>query len=65
MRRPEHLTDTERKLLTEVGERCPALASITEYGRRLAALLRDRSVTEPNLSQSPRRMTQPYRGLSW
>ncbi|WP_262706059.1 MULTISPECIES: hypothetical protein [Streptomyces] len=42
MRRPEHLTDTERKLLTDLCKRCPALASTTEYGRRLAALLRDR-----------------------
>ncbi|WP_264349593.1 ISL3 family transposase [Streptomyces milbemycinicus] len=41
MRRPEHLTDTERKLLTDLCERCPALASTTEYARRLAALLRD------------------------
>ncbi|GAA1118413.1 ISL3-like element IS466 family transposase [Streptomyces javensis] len=42
MRRPEHLTDTERKLLTDLCERCPTLASTTEYARRLAALLRDR-----------------------
>lgn len=42
MRRPEHLTDTERKCLGELCERSPALATTTEYARRLAAMVRER-----------------------
>ncbi|WP_178880269.1 hypothetical protein [Streptomyces acidiscabies] len=40
MRRPEQLTDTERKCLDELCERSPALATTTEYARRLAAIVR-------------------------
>ncbi|MGW1536687.1 ISL3 family transposase [Streptomyces aureus] len=42
MRRPEHLTDTERKCLYELCERSPALATTTEYARRLAEMVRER-----------------------
>nr|WP_262705545.1 ISL3 family transposase [Streptomyces sp. NEAU-383] len=42
MRRPEHLTDTGRKCLDELCERSPALATTTEYARRLAAMVRER-----------------------
>ncbi|MFJ3673360.1 transposase [Streptomyces sp. NPDC090106] len=42
MRRPEHLTDTESKCLDELCERSPALATTTEYARRLAAMVRER-----------------------
>ncbi|MFF0042946.1 ISL3 family transposase [Streptomyces mirabilis] len=42
MRRPEQLTDTERKCLDELCERSPALATTTEYARRLAAMVRER-----------------------
>ncbi|MFJ2590784.1 transposase [Streptomyces sp. NPDC087538] len=42
MRRPEHLTDTERKCLTELCEHSPALATTTTYARRLALMVRER-----------------------
>ncbi|CAM5309646.1 ISL3 family transposase ISFsp1 [Streptomyces griseomycini] len=42
MRRPEHLTETDRKCLDELCERSPALATTTEYARRLAAMVRER-----------------------
>ncbi|WP_331754691.1 ISL3 family transposase (plasmid) [Streptomyces sp. NBC_00012] len=42
MRRPERLTDTERKCLTELCERSPALATTTTYARRLALMVRER-----------------------
>ncbi|MFJ1722437.1 transposase [Streptomyces sp. NPDC086796] len=41
-RRPEHLTDTERKYLTELCEHSPALATTTTYARRLALMVRER-----------------------
>ncbi|MFI1652287.1 hypothetical protein ACH4XT_35885 [Streptomyces avidinii] len=41
-RRPEHLTDVERKGLDELCERTPALATTVEYARRLALMVRDR-----------------------
>ncbi|MGW2825751.1 hypothetical protein ACWC24_32800 [Streptomyces sp. NPDC001443] len=49
MRRPEHLTDTERKCLGELCERSPALATTTEYARRLASLVRERRSQHPAL----------------
>ncbi|MFD8755689.1 ISL3 family transposase [Kitasatospora sp. NPDC059577] len=42
MRRPERLDDTERKCLEELCERSPALATTTEYARRLATMVRER-----------------------
>ncbi|MGW0672987.1 ISL3 family transposase [Streptomyces sp. NPDC002746] len=42
MRRPECLTDVERKGLDELCERNPALATTVEYARRLALMVRDR-----------------------
>ncbi|MFD3998763.1 ISL3 family transposase [Streptomyces sp. NPDC058583] len=42
MRRPEHLTDVERKELDELCERNPVLATTVEYARRLALMVRDR-----------------------
>lgn len=42
MSRPEHLTDTERKCLNDLCDRSPALATTTEYARRLAVILRER-----------------------
>ncbi|MFD5098108.1 transposase [Streptomyces albidochromogenes] len=42
VRRPEHLTDVERKGLDELCERNPALATTVEYARRLALIVRDR-----------------------
>ncbi|MFF3981116.1 transposase [Streptomyces sp. NPDC001828] len=42
MRRPEHLTDIERKGLDELCERNPALATTVEYARRLALMIRER-----------------------
>ncbi|MFD9624213.1 transposase, partial [Streptomyces virginiae] len=42
MRRPEHLTDVERKGLDELCERNPALATTVEYARRLALMIRTR-----------------------
>ncbi|MFD4561650.1 transposase [Streptomyces sp. NPDC058469] len=42
MRRPEQLTDTEHKCLDELCERSPALATTTQYARRLAAMVRGR-----------------------
>lgn len=42
MRRPELLTDTERKCLDELCERSPALATTAPYARRLAAIVRER-----------------------
>ncbi|MGW2477887.1 ISL3 family transposase [Streptomyces sp. NPDC001665] len=42
MRRPECLTDVERKSLDELCERNPALATTVEYARRLALMVRDR-----------------------
>ncbi|MFF3943015.1 transposase [Streptomyces phaeofaciens] len=42
MRRPEQLTDTERKCLDELCERSPALATTTQYARHLAAMVRER-----------------------
>ncbi|MEV6004637.1 transposase [Streptomyces griseomycini] len=42
MRRPEHLTETDRKCLDELCERSPAPATTTEYARRLAAMVRER-----------------------
>ncbi|MER7540937.1 ISL3 family transposase [Streptomyces sp. NPDC097704] len=42
MPRPERLTDVERKGLDEPCERNPALATTTEYARRLALMVRDR-----------------------
>ncbi|MFJ2900537.1 hypothetical protein ACIO87_37470 [Streptomyces sp. NPDC087218] len=41
-RRPEHLTDVERKGLKELCERNPALETTAEYARRLALMIRDR-----------------------
>jgi hypothetical protein len=38
MRRPERLTDTERKCLTEQCERSPALATTTDCAQRLATV---------------------------
>ncbi|MEE1824865.1 transposase [Streptomyces sp. BE20] len=42
MRRPERLDDTERKCLDELCERSPALATTTQYARRLATMVRER-----------------------
>ncbi|WP_399935045.1 ISL3 family transposase [Streptomyces kanamyceticus] len=42
MRRPEPLTDTERKCLAELCGRSPALAATTDYARRLATMVRER-----------------------
>ncbi|WP_327350316.1 transposase [Streptomyces sp. NBC_01304] len=42
MRRPEQLTDTERKCLDDLYARSPALAMTTEYAHRLAGILRER-----------------------
>uniref|UniRef100_UPI002F90DEBB ISL3 family transposase n=1 Tax=Kitasatospora sp. NBC_01519 TaxID=2903576 RepID=UPI002F90DEBB len=42
MRRPERLDDTERKCLDELCERNPALATTTQYARRLATMVRER-----------------------
>ncbi|MEU7510300.1 ISL3 family transposase [Streptomyces lavendulae] len=42
MRRPEHLTDAERKGLDELCERNHVLATTVEYARRLALMVRDR-----------------------
>ncbi|MGW7099669.1 hypothetical protein [Streptomyces sp. NPDC054838] len=42
MRRPEHLTDVERKGLDELCERNPALTTTVEYPRRLALTISDR-----------------------
>ncbi|MFJ8111617.1 hypothetical protein [Streptomyces sp. NPDC096132] len=42
MRRPERLTATERECLDELCERSPALATTTQYARRLAAMVRER-----------------------
>ncbi|MGW6563486.1 transposase [Streptomyces hydrogenans] len=42
MRRPERLTDVERKSLDELCERNPAPAPTVEYARRLALMVRDR-----------------------
>ncbi|MFB6506695.1 MULTISPECIES: transposase [unclassified Streptomyces] len=42
VRRPEHLTDVERKGLKELCERNPALETPAEYARRLALMVRDR-----------------------
>lgn len=42
MRRPEQLTDTQRKCLDDLCARSPALAMTTEYARRLAVILRER-----------------------
>ncbi|MFD5438525.1 ISL3 family transposase [Kitasatospora sp. NPDC127067] len=42
MRRPDRLDDTERKCLEELCERSPALATTTEYARRLATMVRER-----------------------
>ncbi|GGV50895.1 hypothetical protein GCM10010495_80640 [Kitasatospora herbaricolor] len=42
MRRPERLDDTERKCLDELCERSPALATTSEYARRLATTVRER-----------------------
>ncbi|WKK26880.1 transposase [Streptomyces olivoreticuli] len=42
MSRPEQLTDTERKRLNDLCDRSPALATTTEYARRLATMLRER-----------------------
>ncbi|MFH9044897.1 transposase [Streptomyces sp. NPDC017966] len=42
MRRPEHLTETDRTCLDELCERSPALTTTTEYVRRLAAMVRER-----------------------
>ncbi len=41
-RRPERLTDTEHKCLTELCERSPAPATTTTYARRLALMVRER-----------------------
>ncbi|MEU9371736.1 hypothetical protein AB0D71_45430 [Streptomyces avermitilis] len=41
-RRPEQLTETERECLDELRERSPALATTTQYARRLAAMVRER-----------------------
>lgn len=42
MRRPEQLDDTERKCLEDLCERSPALATTTQYARRLATMVRER-----------------------
>ncbi|GHF77559.1 ISL3 family transposase [Kitasatospora xanthocidica] len=42
MRRPEQLDDTTRKCLEDLCERNPALATTTEYARRLATMVRER-----------------------
>jgi hypothetical protein len=42
MSRPERLTDMERKHLEDLCERSPALATTTDYARRLATMLRER-----------------------
>ncbi|MEV8099260.1 transposase [Kitasatospora sp. NPDC085879] len=42
MRRPERLDDTERKCLDDLCERSPALATTTQYARRLATMVRER-----------------------
>ncbi|MEV6313604.1 transposase [Streptomyces sp. NPDC051840] len=42
MRRPECLTDVERKGLDELCERNSALATTAEYARRLTLMVRDR-----------------------
>ncbi|MFF1700220.1 ISL3 family transposase [Streptomyces sp. NPDC058257] len=41
MRRPEHLTDAERKCLDELCERSPALGTTAQYARRLATMVRE------------------------
>ncbi|MEU3756656.1 hypothetical protein AB0H17_28505 [Streptomyces olivoreticuli] len=47
MSRPEQLTDTERKRLNDLCDRSPALATTTEYARRLATMLRERRNEHP------------------
>ncbi|MEW1565571.1 transposase [Streptomyces sp. NPDC093509] len=42
MRRPERLTEVERRCLDELCERNPVLATTAEYARRLALMVRDR-----------------------
>ncbi|MFE9571082.1 transposase [Streptomyces sp. NPDC006692] len=42
MRRPDHLTDVERKGLDELCDQNPSLATTAEYTRRLACMVRDR-----------------------
>ncbi|MFB6843229.1 ISL3 family transposase [Streptomyces sp. NPDC056361] len=42
MRRPEHLTDVERKGLEELCERNRVLETTVEYARRLALMIRER-----------------------
>ncbi len=42
MRRPEQLMDIERKCLDDLCVRSPALATTTEYARRLTLLVRER-----------------------
>ncbi|MEU9027014.1 transposase [Streptomyces sp. NPDC048383] len=42
MRRPDHLTDVERKGLDELCKRNLTLATTVEYARRLALMIRDR-----------------------
>ncbi|MCX2185695.1 transposase [Streptomyces sp. SKN60] len=42
MRRPEHLTDVERKGLEELCERNRVLEATVEYARRLALMIRER-----------------------
>ncbi|MFI8794170.1 hypothetical protein [Streptomyces sp. NPDC055105] len=42
MRRPEQLTESERKCLDELCERSSALATTTQYARRLASMVRER-----------------------
>ncbi|MEE1735183.1 ISL3 family transposase [Streptomyces sp. BE147] len=49
MRRPECLTDTERKCLDELSDRSTALATTVQYARRLALLVRERRNEHPAL----------------
>ncbi|MFF8618922.1 transposase [Streptomyces sp. NPDC015350] len=49
MRRPERLTDTEHKYLTELCKRSPAPATTTTYARRPALTVRERRSEHPAL----------------
>jgi transposase len=53
MGRPEHLTDTERKCLTELCEHSPALATTTTCARRVAVRLQQVRRGPPAPAPSP------------
>ncbi|WP_185842112.1 transposase [Streptomyces sp. WAC 06725] len=44
MRKPEQLTDTERKCLDDLRERSSTLATTTQYARRLTEIVRERRI---------------------